>query len=220
MKYFIVCDTILVECRSLIPDDVTVVKLPFALHSTPEKLQQKLQEEIDAIPGEGAHILIGFGLCSNGAVGLSSKRHWLYLPKVHDCIALFSGSQERFHEITDSELGTLYMTKRFMENEQGHYHLMEYDAYVQRYGEELAHTYIGMLLNSYTRGMLIESGEYDIQPYRNMAQRFCTQHDLRFEQISADLTLVEQLFAANVSDDRIICKEPGESVELDDYLCV
>jgi len=217
MKYFIVCDTVLTECRSMVPSDVQILSFPFALHTNPGVLNGKLQERIDSIPGKGAEVLIGYGLCSRGTLGLVSPAHYLRMPRVHDCIAMLCGSQQKFHAFSQSELGTLYMTKRFIEDEQGTYHLMEYDTYVKKYGVERTERYIGKLLHTYTRGVLIRSAEYDPQPYRCIAQDFCAKYHLGFDEFPADMTLITALLEGK-ADGNIICKSPGEPVVLEDYL--
>ena len=40
-------------------------------------------------------ILLGYGLCSNGLVGLTARSIPLVIP-VHDCITLFLGSKEQY----------------------------------------------------------------------------------------------------------------------------
>jgi uncharacterized protein DUF1638 len=48
-------------------------------------------------------IILGFGLCSNSLINLTSKDHILIIPKVHDCIALFYGSQYTFLKAAEKE---------------------------------------------------------------------------------------------------------------------
>ena len=39
-------------------------------------------------------VLLGYGLCSNGLVGLAAQSVPLIVPRAHDCITLFLGSKE------------------------------------------------------------------------------------------------------------------------------
>lgn len=215
--YLIICDTLYAECRSIIPQNVQCDILPFKMHTYPDKLQQRLQESIDAVPGSGADILIGFGLCSHAAVNLSSERHRLIIPRVHDCIAMLCGSQQQYARLAEEELGTLYLTKRFIESEDGTYHICEFDAYAARYGEQLAAEYIGMVLHSYKRAVLMNTGEYEMDRYRSLAGDFCERYSLDFKEISATRSLLEKLVKKEW-DGEFIRKNPGEKILLDDFL--
>jgi hypothetical protein len=64
--------------------------LDFGLHPRPEGLTAALQTAIDASPGYDA-ILLGYGLCSGGVVGLRATHGRLVLPRADHCIAMFLG---------------------------------------------------------------------------------------------------------------------------------
>ena len=116
--------------------DVTFVRQGY--HVTPELLRKVLQQEIDSVEsGRDAHtnafgddreslntggnedfdaILIGYGLCSNGIVGLRSKNHTLVIPRGHDCITFFLGSKERYAEYFRTLPGCYWYTASWIEN--------------------------------------------------------------------------------------------------------
>jgi hypothetical protein len=85
----IACATVGEELPGLIPEDMPRRILEFGLHLSPEKLNAALQEEIDRTEDEVDTILLGYGMCSRGMIGLHSRRFRLVIPKVDDCIALF-----------------------------------------------------------------------------------------------------------------------------------
>ncbi len=215
--YLIICETIYVECESIIPDDMLVLKQDFTLHNKPDLLREHLQEIIDSIPGKDDDIVLGYGLCSNATVGLSSKSHRLILPRIHDCIALFCGSQSCYNRHKDEAIGTFFLTKRFIESEDGRFHLLEYDTYIERYGEKLAHKYTKMLLTHYERAALVDTGEYDTAPYKKLAQEFCERYELDYTEITGDQRLMVKLFSEDW-DHEIIIVKPGNEVTLLDYL--
>lgn len=221
--YFIVCDTVYAECKSLIPLDMKVEVLPFSLHSRPEYLKNRLQEVIDRIPDEARSILLGFGLCSHAVVGLRSEKTRLILPRIHDCIALFCGSQECLANYAEEELGTLYLTKRFIEAEDGTYHLLEYDAYEKKYGKRKAETYIGMVLKSYKCAAFLETGEYESDTYKHIVKKFCKTYSLVYKDIAGTQDLMKLLVSSSASPEKssqLIYKKPGECVELSDYIFI
>ena len=77
------------------------------LHDTPDLLRRALQNTIDDIEAENealpAHlrfevIVLGYGLCSNGVIGLKPRSLPLVIPRCDDCISLFLGSAERYRK--------------------------------------------------------------------------------------------------------------------------
>ena len=106
--------------------------LPHGLHNDPDALRIRVQEEIDRVEsGEGRAnlggpfgragnyqcdaILLGYGLCSNGTVGLHAGRFPLVIPRAHDCITLFLGSKEAYQEYFDSHRGVYWYTAGWIE---------------------------------------------------------------------------------------------------------
>ena len=87
-RKIIACATVAEELRLMGVPEGELLELEFGLHVYPDKLRETLQGEIDAVPGEG-DIVLGYGLCSNAAVGLVSRTHRIIIPRVDDCIALF-----------------------------------------------------------------------------------------------------------------------------------
>lgn len=68
------------------------------LHDRPDELRATLQQhlaELDARPDIEA-VVLAYGLCGRGTVGLHSSRHPLVIPRAHDCITVFMGSKEAY----------------------------------------------------------------------------------------------------------------------------
>ncbi|MFW5922917.1 MAG: DUF1638 domain-containing protein, partial [Planctomycetota bacterium] len=61
--------------------------LPGGLHETPHKLRNKLQEAIDAASDNEriSRIVVGYGLCGRGTVGIHARSKPLIIPRVQDC---------------------------------------------------------------------------------------------------------------------------------------
>jgi hypothetical protein len=70
------------------------------LHDQPDKLRAILQENIKAVDARNdiEAVVLAYGLCGRGTVGLRPLRHKLVIPRAHDCITLFMGSKEAYAE--------------------------------------------------------------------------------------------------------------------------
>jgi len=68
------------------------------LHDRPDELRATLQAELDAIEAAGGFdaVILAYGLCGRGTVGLQPRRHKLVIPRAHDCITVFMGSKEAY----------------------------------------------------------------------------------------------------------------------------
>src|SRR4030067_2488468 len=108
----IACNIMREELTHVQTDGVSIVYLEQSLHRTPQKMKGAIQEEIDKTEEwDGDQIPLSYGLCSNGIVGVRANRHPLLIPKVHDCITLFLGSNDRYIEEHQREPGTYSFTK-------------------------------------------------------------------------------------------------------------
>ena len=90
----IACKTVGEEIQKILSKNMDYVGMDFGLHDYPERLNNVLKEEIEKSQ-EYDVILFGYGLCSMGTVGLSSSTSKLVIPKMHDCIGIFLGSQTK-----------------------------------------------------------------------------------------------------------------------------
>ena len=107
----IACDVLNREISYLASQSCCHVDVTFlhqGLHDTPDKLKIQLQQAIDQTNRDGYpydyfktvpdydYIIIGYGLCSNGIVGISSEKIPLVVPRGHDCITFLLGSKEKY----------------------------------------------------------------------------------------------------------------------------
>ena len=126
--------------------------------------------EIDQVKGEEFdEIVLGYGLCSNGIVGICARRHPLIVPRIHDCISLFLGSHGSYEDQAKKEPGTYYLTPGWIE--KGETPLSKYESYARSYGEETAKWVLHEEMKNYTRILLINTGVYEIDRYREIARQ-------------------------------------------------
>jgi hypothetical protein len=210
----IACATVIEEMSSHLPPDVDTCVLDFGLHVNPDVLKGALQETIDASASSVDTILLGYGLCSQAVVGLRANGCTLVVPKVDDCIAIFLGSERAYKEQHQNEPGTYYMTKGWIE--AGDSPFGEYDGMVERYGEEKARILMGKILKNYTRLALINTGEYEIEHYREYCKRTAEYFGLSYEEISGSNTLIKKLLYGPW-DHEFVVAHPGETITYMDF---
>ena len=91
--------------------------MPKGLHDLgSEQMQARVQEAVDAVDTEAYDaILLGYGLCNNGLVGITAKDIPLVLPRAHDCITLFLGDRKRYSTYFIDHPGTYFKTSGWIE---------------------------------------------------------------------------------------------------------
>ncbi len=210
----IACATVIEEMLPLLPPGVDTCVLDFGLHVNPEDLRSALQEIIDNTATSTETILLGYGLCSQAVVGLRANGCTLVVPKVDDCIAIFLGSEQAYRAQHRAEPGTYYMTKGWIE--AGDSPFGEFDNMVEQYGEDKACYLMGKLLKNYTRLALINTGEYELDRYRDYCRRKAEQFDLRFEEIPGSNSLIKKLLHGPW-DHEFVVAQPGETITYLDF---
>lgn len=216
------------RCGSFI--DVTYLRQGF--HDTPKLLREALQSEIDAIDrGEDVHsynprfgrdfdaILLGYGLCSNGIVGLSSKKYTLVVPRTDDCIALLLGSYATYREYFDRYSGTYWYTPSWIENAYTPSEEMEnalLAEYTEKYGEENAKYIIDseLTLANYSRAAYISWDELPFPEYEEYTRRAAKRHGWDFDKVKGKAELLDD-FINGRWDERFLVVPPGKTIEAD-----
>ena len=210
----IACATVGEELRPLLPPQIEFEALEFGLHLTPDKLRQALQERIDASVAFGT-IILGYGLCANGVTGLRAGHARIVIPRMDDCIGIFLGSRGEYQRQFRGEPGTYYLTKGWIEC--GDTPLTEYEKMAAKYGEETALWLSREVLKHYTRIALIDTGQYNLERYREYSQRVAELYNLRFEEIPGSTALLEKLVTGSWGDEFAVV-EPGQEVEAQMFL--
>ncbi|MDR2957393.1 MAG: DUF1638 domain-containing protein, partial [Coriobacteriales bacterium] len=199
------------------------------------ELGRCLQREIDSVNrGDDPHttypppgkdfeaIVCGYGLCSNGTVGLTSDRYPLVIPRGHDCITLFLGSKEKYRQIFDENGGTFWYSAGWAEsaNELSSEELRnaQYQLFVEQYGEELALEMADMfseMLVNYSQLGLIRWQEFEAVKFMKEAKVFAAQYALennwQYQEFDGDSQLMRDMLQGNWDEERFIVVQPGQT---------
>ena len=155
------------------PHLVDLELLPMLAHNEPDKLRASLQEAIDRAcnsQDKYERLILAYGLCGNATAGLTSSIP-LIIPRMHDCCAMFLGSQEKFLEDFSHRLSANWRTCGYMERCKGFYMDAinqfqtnpEYLKLVEEYGEDNA-SYVWETLHptiENAEGLYIEIDGYE-----------------------------------------------------------
>ncbi len=230
----IACDVLARECHAVVARARRTVNLELlqqGLHDLgSEGMLARLQEVIDQAEGY-SEILLGYGLCNNGVVGLVAPNDTpLVLPKVHDCISLLLGSGERYQEQFDREPGTYYFTGGWLERDKDMKHPpgstvneqlgigKTYEQYAAEYGEDNARYIMETLgegLTNYTRIAFIEMKLGPEEIFEETAKQKAREQELRFEKLTGDLSMLQRLADGDYSHDEFLIVGPGSKIEAD-----
>jgi hypothetical protein len=205
----IACATVLEEMLPFLPADLPYEALDFGLHLRPQDLKRALQDKIEEASRQTDVVILGYGLCSMAVVGLRATTATLVVSRSDDCIAIFLGSCAAYKQQTSMEPGTYYLTKGWIE--VGDSPFSEHERLVEKYGEAKAMRMIKLMLENYTRLAFINTGNYNLESYRDYARRAGEKFDLRYEEIDGSPALVKKMIAGPW-DDEFVVAPPGETI--------
>ncbi len=204
------------------------------LHDTPEMLKRKLQRTIDEIEEIHEHentktkaikrgydaIVLGYGLCSNSILGLSSKLLPLVVPRCDDCIAIFLGSYKRYLDLFNTRKGIYWYSRGWMQENHcpskeyfqklKYYYIEEYDEDTADYLIEQETGFIKDYENLYFIKSDILSDEKELEISKKIATEFGWKHRI----VEGDSSLIYAMLTGNWDERFLVC-EKGQRVESD-----
>jgi N-methylhydantoinase A/oxoprolinase/acetone carboxylase beta subunit len=205
--------------------------LEAGLHERPTQLREKLQAAIDKISASKSceRIVIGYGVCGRGTIGIESQDIPLVIPKAHDCIAMFLGGDAVYRKEFKRFPGTYYIsagwyeekTEPFSQQKKFAYYgdkKLNYDALVEKYGEEAAREtfrFLNTWKNNYQRAAFIETGVKISSKYEEHARDMADAYGWKFEKLSGDPGLLIKLLTTEKSTDEILMVPPRHVIEFD-----
>ena len=213
-RLLLACQTLEAELQNLLPTGIELRVLDQGLHRSPDQLRQRLQREIDTARAD--EILLAYGLCGNGILGISSGRARLVVPRVDDCIPLLLGSAVRYREELQREPGTYWLSLGWIQH--GTDPFREYQRCREKYGEHTARWIAHEMMKGYRRLVLIDTGACPLTRIRPYAREFARFFALRYEEMSGSSTLLRALLAPATDSSGFVVLEPGQSLSADKFL--
>jgi hypothetical protein len=212
------------HCASLSRNVIDIRLLDKGLHDIGAgKMCAKLQAEIDAVDcSRYDAILLGYGLCNNGTLGLKASIP-IVIPRAHDCITLLFGSKERYRQYFDAHPGTYYLSSGWVErgtssldNESSTTAAMgmrSYEEYVEQYGEETAKYLMETLghMQHYTALAYIDTHVGEFEEYKAQTRKRAADTGWEYDELSGSTDLIMRLLNGDWDDESFLIVEPGHT---------
>jgi hypothetical protein len=211
------------------PHTVDVEFLPKGLHDVGvEKMRAQLQAALDRVDTSRYDaVLLGYGLCNNGIVGLAARDIPLVVPRAHDCITLFLGSAERYLAYFDSHPGVFFKTTGWIERGGDDGELSQlaigkaigmdwsYEALVAKYGEDNARylqEQFDTLTKNYSQFTFVEMGVEPNGSFEQRTREEAARRGWKFEKLAGDLGMIERLLSGNWDAKEFLVVPPGQRI--------
>lgn len=216
--------TIMIACRMIEDElndaierhgiDMEIIWMERGYHDDPDDLRNAVAEQIIVAEERGAEeILIAYGLCGKGAVGWRSDVATLVMPKFDDCVNMMLCPKVRDRRAY-LEPGKMYLTEGWTQEKGSLKNLLA--ACREKYGERKGLRAVKLMLDSYDRITIIDTGCYDLEPVREYAADCARELDLTVDTVPGSTNVMEKLISGEWDDD-IIVKAPGEAITEEDF---
>ncbi len=234
----------LIACGVLRPDvertaedlciDLETEYLEGGLHNVPKELLKRVQEAIGKADSLKVYdrIAIGYGICGRGTIGLTAEHTPLVIPRVHDCISLFLGSDAAYKNEFSGKPGTYYISAGWFEEQvqpkgTGNSEFIRSDESITgmkreelegKYGKESADNIIEFLSTwkkNYNRAAFIDTGAGTPETYESYAKALSEEFGWEYTSLQGDRTLLRDLLTVVETNRRILFVPPGSVTRFD-----
>lgn len=227
----IVCEILFREicfCASQSRNIIDITFLPKGLHDIgSQKMSNRLQEELDHVDvTKYEAILLGYGLCNNGIIGLKSSLP-MVIPRAHDCITLLLGSKDKYKEYHSQNAASFFKSTGWIErdgdpNETENSITSQlginktYLEYVEQYGEDNAKYLmktIGNMLSNYDRYTYIDTNIGDFNHYKEMTKQQANEKNWDYDELRGSTVLLMKLLNGNWEEREFLIVPPNNTIK-------
>ncbi len=189
------------------------------LHNTPDLLREEVQEAIDDVPEDSCDaILLGYGLCSNGLMGVEARETRLVVMRGHDCITFLLGSKERYREYFDAHPGTYWYSPGWIDTETQP-SKKRYETvlahYEEQYGKENAQYLMESTENwmhTYNSATYVDLGIGNSEGYKAYTKDCADWLKWECDILEGDTQLMRDFVSGNWDSEHFLVVEPGERI--------
>lgn len=211
-------------CAARSKNVVDVVLMPQGLHNEPDRLRTEVQKALACttdIQGRRYDAsLLGYGLCSNGVVGLSAEIP-VVIPRGHDCITLLLGSKERYQEYFDTHRGVYWYSPGWIEagtqpGKERYEKLLE--EYTRKYGEDNAQYLLELeqtWMKEYEWAAYVDWGLADSGDYKVFTRDCAAFLKWNYDELGGDAGLMQRFVDGLWNDEEFLVVQPGQRIAED-----
>ena len=217
------CDVMQDEITMLAAGGAHIVETRYFeifLHDRPDHLRSILAENLAAVDErtEIDAVVMVYGLCGRGTVGLRAMRHKLVIPRAHDCITLFLGSKEAYADRQRSCPSCYYYTpgwnraRRVPGPEM--FEILRQD-FAAKYDEEDVEFLLETQREQFAMhntATYIDLGTEAARTEAEYAAKCAEFMGWKFEKQQGDPTLLKDLLWGHWDHERFLILEPGQQL--------
>ena len=208
-------------CAARSKNVVDVVLMEQGLHNEPDRLRTEVQKALENthdIQGRSYDAsLLGYGLCSNGIVGLSAKIP-VVVPRGHDCITLLLGSKDKYQEYFNSHRGVYWYSPGWIESDEQpskerYERLLK--EYKEKYGDDNAQYLMEVEQNwikEYDWATFIDWGLTDSSEYKNYTKSCAEFLHWNYEELKGSPALMQKLIDGDWQESEFLVVKPGQKI--------
>jgi hypothetical protein len=211
-------------CAARSANNVDVVVMKQGLHVVPENLRVELQKALDITSDNQGRpydaSLLGYGLCSNGIVGLSAKIP-IVVPRGHDCITLLLGSKDKYREYFESHRGVYWFSPGWIEtdNQPGKERFERtLREYIEKFGEDNARYLVATeqsWLNEYNWATYIDWGFANGGQEKQFTKKAAEFLNWKYDEVKGDCGLMQRLVDGIWDEKEFLIVKPGWKITED-----
>lgn len=238
--YCIACGVFRQDLQDIIPalpEAPEVEYLEGGLHAEPNLLRKELQSAIDKVPDSFERIVLLYGVCGKGIVGLHSSKQTIIVPRVHDCISLFLGGTKEYRKQFSHKPGTYYISAGWYEEQvqprgrrlqdkqkfpTSYADTLNEDVLSERFGKENSKAvtdFFDAWKKNYSRAVYIDTGSGSETLYADYARKMAEDNGWEYTRLEGSQSLIYQCFSStdnlSLSSDEILVVPPGREITFD-----
>ncbi len=238
-RFCIACGVFRKDLEEILPEmeDAPEVRyLEGGLHAEPALLRRELQKAIDEVSRDVERIILLYGVCGKGIIGLKSEYQSIIIPRVHDCISLFLGGGREYKKQFSHVPGSYYISSGWYEEQvqpkgrgsrrkKSPHHSSEYvdsldeDILTERFGKENSRAVTDFFdgwKKNYSRAVYIDTGGEEQDKYESYAKSLAEENNWNYTRLNGSRRLIRRCFEKDpVSDAEILVVPPGRELTFD-----
>jgi hypothetical protein len=224
---FIVCKVLQKEayfCAARSKNTIDIVLMAQGLHNEPDKLRTEVQDQLNCTDDAQGRpydaTLLGYGLCSNGIIGLSAKIP-IIVPRGHDCITLLLGSKEKYRDYFDSHRGIYWYSPGWIDHnsqpskERYEQTLKEYR---KKYGDDNAEYLMEMeqgWFKEYSWATFVDWNLPGSDDYKKYTRQCAEYLNWKFDELKGDSSLMQRFVDGKWDDKEFLTVPAGKKIAED-----